>query len=265
MFKHLLVCGLLLCPLGAVRAGPAECGDIALAYYELGALYYRGPDGHWTGIDKDVVDELARRTGCRFQTTLESRVRIWSQLASGKLDMSVSGIATPEREKFAQFIPYFKTRNYLLLEGTLPPEAATPEGFLAQASYKVAVVKSFRHGGDYDIWIDKLRAQGRVHEAADFRAVVRLLKIGRVQAILALPTSWVPMLRQEALSDKVRVLDWSPRNSVPHGLVLARARIPEPIAGRLVKAIQAMHDDGTLLAIFRRHIGAELASELLID
>jgi polar amino acid transport system substrate-binding protein len=265
MFKHLLVYWLLLCTLGAVRASPAECGDIGLAFYELGALYYRGPDGRWTGIDKDVVDELARRTGCRFHTTLESRVRIWSQLASGKLDMSVSGIATPEREKFAQFIPYFTTRNYLLQPRSLPPEAATPEGFLAQASYKVAVVKAFKHGGDYDLWIDKLRAQGRVYEAADFRAVVQLLKIGRVQAILALPTSWVPLLQEEGLSDKVRVLDWSPRNSVPHGLILSRARIPEETVGRLAKAIQAMHDDGTLLAIFRRHIGAELARELLID
>lgn len=265
MFKRLLLCCLLLNSTGASSAGPAACGEISLAFYELGALYYRAPDGQWTGIDKEVVDELAQRTGCRFQATLESRVRIWSQLASGKLDMSVSGIATPEREKFAQFVPYFSTRNYFLLQHSLPSDADTPEGFLAQSAYKVAVVKSFKHGGDYDVWLDKLRAQGRVYEAADFRAVVRLLKIGRVQAILALPTSWVPVLREEGLSDKVRVLDWSPKVSVPHGLILSRARVPEPTAERLAKAIRAMRDDGTLLAIFKRHVGPELASALMPD
>lgn len=49
MFKHLLVYWLLLCTLGTVRAGPAECGDIALAFYELGALYYREPAWNLAG------------------------------------------------------------------------------------------------------------------------------------------------------------------------------------------------------------------------
>ncbi len=246
----------------AVAAAP--CGDISLAYYELGALYYRGGDGQWTGIDRDVVDELARRTGCRFHTRLESRVRIWRQLAEGTLDMSVSGIATPERDTFARFIPYFSTRNYVLLATSLPASANTAQGFLASPHYTVAVVKSFKHGPQYDAWLDQLRAQGRVYDAADFRAVVRLLKLGRVQAVLALPTSWMPVLKQEGMSDAVRVLDWSPGDHVEHGLILSRSRIAPSTADLLAHAIQGMRADGTLLAIYKRHIGADWAASLLL-
>lgn len=263
MFMRMLACGLLLCLGGSAMAGHAECRDIKLAFHQLGALYYRAPDGGWTGIDKDVVDELAKRTGCHFQSTLESRVRIWTMLAGGKLDMSVSGIATPEREIFARFIPYFATRNYALLDQNLPASATTAEGFLAASGYKVAVVKSYKHGPAYDLWLDKLRAQGRVYEAADFPAVVRLLKIGRVQAILALPVSWLPIAQQEGLSESVRVLDWAPKDNVAYGLIVSRARIPAATAERMAKAIESMRNDGTLLTIFKRHIGDELASEML--
>lgn len=263
MLRQIVACCVLALTATAPLAAEPECGTLSLAFYELGALYYQKPDGSWAGIDKDVVDELAKRTGCRFQTTLESRVRIWTQLSTGKLDMSVSGIPTPEREKFARFVPYFSTRNYALQLKNLPASAGTPDGFLAMPDYKVAVVKSFRHGVDYDAWLDKLRAQGRVFDAPDFRSVVRLLKIGRVQAVLALPTSSVPVLEQEGMTADVRVLDWWPNDSVVHGLILSRERVPPATADRLAKAIQDMRDDGALLAIFKRHVGAEMAAALL--
>lgn len=263
MLKRMLICCLCWIPAAASLAAPAECGNITVAFYNIGALYYRGVDGGWTGIDKDVADELANRTGCRFQAIHESRVRIWTMMESGKLDMSMSGIATPAREKFARFIPYFNTRNYVLMSQTLPAAVSTPEGFLADPEYKVAVVKSFKHGVACDLWLDKLRAQGRVFEAADFPSVVRLLKIGRVQAILALPVVWGPTLKQEGLTDTVRTLDWWPKESVVHGLILSRARVPEATAERMSKAILSMRNDGTLLAIYKRHLGEELANDLL--
>lgn len=263
LLKQLLVSCLLMCATAATQAAQPECGTIGLAFYELGALYYQAPNGNWAGIDKDVIDEVAKRTGCKFQSTLESRVRIWTQLSSGKLDMSVSGIPTPEREKFARFIPYFVTRNYVLMAKSLPASAATAEGFLVVPEYKVAVVKSFKHGADYDAWLDKLRAQGRVYDAPDFRSVVRLLKLGRVHAVLALPTSWVPVLEQEGMTGDVRILDWSPRDALVHGLIVSRERVPDATADRMAKAIHAMRDDGTLLTIFKRHIGPELAGALL--
>lgn len=264
LFTRALCCCLLaLSTEVALAEPPQQKESIGLAFYELGVLYYKTSDGGHAGIDLDVVEELSRRTGLRFQSILESRVRIWTRLANGTLDMSVSGIATPEREQFARFIPYFATRNYVLLRRDLPATAQSPEGFLADPNYKVAVVKSFKHGAGYDRWLDQLRAQGRVREAADFQMVLHLLKIGRVHAVLALPTSWVPALKQEGMAATIQVQDWWPKDRIVHGLILSRQRIPEASAERMATAIQSMRDDGTLLAIFQRHIGPEFASSLL--
>lgn len=239
----------------------AECGQLGLAYYELGALYYKTSQGDYSGIDKDVVDELSKRSGCQFQTVLESRVRIWSQLRQHDLDMSVSGIATPEREEFAYFIPYFATRNFVLMQATLPTNAHTMEGFLRLPQLKVAVVKSFKHGQQYDAWLTKLRQQERVVEAADFDSVMRIFLAKRVDAVLALPTSLEPLRRKDNPLPFI-VLDWAPHDYVPHGLVISRKRVPATTVELFRHHIQQMHDDGTLEKIYTYHVGAELAKSL---
>ncbi|MFZ6749282.1 substrate-binding periplasmic protein [Undibacterium sp. Ren11W] len=240
----------------------AACGTIPLAYYENGALYYRNADGSYAGIDKDVVEEVARRTGCHFNTVLESRIRIWTQLNNGTLAMSVSGIATPEREKAARFIPYFATRNYALLHKDAPLSAQTMEGFLADPKLQIAIVKSFRHGDLYDEWISKLRAQNRVHEGPDFESVMRLFAIRRVDAVLALPTGWQPLLKRENLLGKVQIKDWSPHDRVVASLILSRTLVDQDQYQLIEKAIISMREDGSLEQIFKRHVGPEIAREL---
>lgn len=238
-----------------------ECGQFNLAFYELGALYYKNPQGNYSGIDKDVIEELSRRTGCQFQTSLESRVRIWAQLSSNALDMSVSGIATAEREKFAYFIPYFATRNYVLLQSYLATSSHTMAGFLNDPNLKVAIVKSFKHGANYDEWLAKLRQQNRLIEAADFDSVMRLFLAKRVDAMLALATSLEPLKRRESPPHFI-VLDWSPSDYLPHGLVISRSRVPASVVELFKLHIRQMQEDGSLEQIFTQHVGPELAKAM---
>ncbi|MDP1357576.1 transporter substrate-binding domain-containing protein, partial [Klebsiella pneumoniae] len=67
--------------------------------------------GQGQGVDKDLVDALAQRSGCKLSTVVDSRARIWDQLARGTLEITTSGVATPERERIAEFWPYFRSRN----------------------------------------------------------------------------------------------------------------------------------------------------------
>lgn len=251
----------LLCPRPAAAVEPI-CGQYTLAFYELGVLYYRDVDGTAAGIDKDVVEELTRRTGCQFNTVVESRVRIWHQMSQQLLDLSVSGIATPEREKFAHFIPYFQTRNYALLRLELSNALPTPQAFLADATRKVGVVKSFKHGSFYDAWLQSLREQQRVVELADFETAVRMFKLGRVDAVLALPTSLIRLLQKEGLKDRIKVMDWAPQERLVHGLIVSRQRVSPADQQALRAALAAMQADGSLYRIFKHHVGKDLAYDM---
>ncbi|MES2319881.1 MAG: transporter substrate-binding domain-containing protein [Pseudomonadota bacterium] len=253
---------LCACLWQASAAAAAPCGSYTVAFYDHGALNSLQADGHWRGIDTDVVNELARRTGCQLTLVLESRVRIWTMLKSGRLDMTVSGIATPERETYAQFIPYLASRNYVLLSKEVEPNVQSLEALAADTRYKVAAVKSFRHGPTLDAWLATLRAQGRVYDAVDVTALMRLVKSGRVHAVIALETSWVPW-RAETAAAGLRVMDWAPMDPVIGGLVLSRKRIPGDTVILFANALAAMRRDGTLEAIFVRHMGAAQAPAML--
>jgi polar amino acid transport system substrate-binding protein len=94
---------------------PAPCGPYKLAFYAYGLLYFTDAQGRPAGIDKDIVDELARRTGCVFEPVVESRVRIWDQLQRGAIQITLSGNPTPAREAFAEFVPYAQSRYFVLM------------------------------------------------------------------------------------------------------------------------------------------------------
>jgi polar amino acid transport system substrate-binding protein len=256
-----LLLGLLACALQPTIAAATSCGSFKVAFYDHGALNSLHADGHWRGIDTDVVEELARRTGCRLTLALDSRVRIWTMLANGQLDMTVSGIANPEREAFAHFIPYFASRNYVLLSKEVDAKIRSLDELAANPHYRVAAIKSFRHGPTLDAWLARLRAQGRVYDAVDFTALMRLVKIGRVHAIIALQTSWVPM-RAETEAAGLRVMDWAQKDQVVGALVLSRKRVPAATVAQFTQAIAAMRQDGTLETIFARHMGAELGAAM---
>ncbi|MCX8027331.1 MAG: transporter substrate-binding domain-containing protein [Thermodesulfovibrionales bacterium] len=70
-------------------AAPLDCinNPIKLAFYEYGYFYY--DDGK--GIDRDIVDDIAKLSGCKFQIEVMTRARIWAELKKGSLDMSVLG------------------------------------------------------------------------------------------------------------------------------------------------------------------------------
>lgn len=261
---RLILCCALLCPALPGAAAPrGGCDHLRVAFYEDGALFYRTAAGGWTGIDKDVVDELARRLGCSLDVTVDSRVRIWAGLANGNVDMSVSAIPLPEREKIGRFVPYMIDRNFVLLHKQLGNRLRGMDSFLADPQYKIAVVKSYKHGPAYEAWLTRLRAQGRVFETPDYRSMMRLFKLGRVDAVMATPTSWYPLVQQEQLGGTYSVMDWAPHENMVSGLVLSRRNVDEATVARFSQAVRAMRDDGTLRRIFERHTDAERAAQMI--
>jgi polar amino acid transport system substrate-binding protein len=243
-------------------AAAQACGPFTVALYEHGSLYSRHADGEWSGADKDVVEEVGRRTGCTFNYTRESRVRIWSMIFAGKLDMTVSAIATPEREQYVRVLPYIGTRNLVLLHKDVDHKVHSLADFTANPAYKVGVIKTFRHGATYDAWIDTLRAQGRVYEVADQTALMRMLKLGRVHAVIALQTSWIPM-RREPDSKSLRAMEWAPKDLVVGGLAVSKERVTSEVTDKFAAALRAMREDGALEAIYRRYVDPATAATLV--
>ncbi len=240
----------------AAMAETTPCGPYHVSFYEFGRFFYRDDQGQARGIDTDLIEQLARRSGCELLPELNSRARIWERLSRGDLDITVSGVATPEREQLAEFWPYLRSRNQALMRRSVASQLSTPAAFLADTQRRVVVVKSFRHGRFFDAWLEQLRSEGRVHEAADFDTALRVFRAGRVDLMLAHPINL--LLPEREMAD-LALMDWAPGDDVLGSLVVSRQRVAARDRERLHAALNALLADGSVDAILVRHLGAKLA------
>lgn len=223
---------------------------LQIGYYEFGA-HYQPATG--AGLDVDVIDELLRRVGCKGQAHHLSRIQTWHRMAEGRLDITPSALETPERRVFADFLPYFQTRNQAVLRrGTV----STATEFAADASLRFGVVRAFRHGAGWDEWIEALKAQGRVVEASDTRSLLTFLEHGRIDGFPALPSVMAVLLKEPGRAPPLWSLrPWFAKQpvNISH-LALQRERVNPRLREQMAQALEQMRRDGTLERIFARHL-----------
>jgi len=254
----------------APAAPPCPERAIAVAFYESGALFDASStdrSGGFTGsgIDIDLLRELKRRSGCRFESVTMTRARIWAELTAGRLDMTPSGISTPEREKVYAFAPYVLLRHQVWM---LKAHAGVPgglPGFMANPALRWGAVRGYKHTPAYDAALDEARGQGRVVEATDDRQLLRLLAEGTVDAVINQSVVIRRYAVEHPRKPELVGLNWAPQGSVvPAGLVFSRARFSEAELDYWRQLVRELLRDGTLARIMRRHVPDEDAAELML-
>jgi polar amino acid transport system substrate-binding protein len=184
-------------------------------------------------------------------------------MADGILDMTVSAIETPDREKFARFVIVSWDHDEILAQ-VRPDFPASPESFLADRSLLVGTVKSFRYSPGVDEWVNALRAQNRAYEAPDLQTLFKVFDAGRVAAIPVEPEATSVLGQRYHLTHTIQRLDWFEHSKkVAGGLALSRSRLPEAVATRFQKEVETMRRDGTLLRIGEKYIDRADAMDML--
>lgn len=229
---------------------------LSLALHDHGLLYSADTD---SGIDKDVANELIRRSGCRITLSVLPRARIWQLIESGALDFSLSGISNPEREKFAAFAWYFTNPYYLLVRQDA--KVGKLADFLGNAKLQLGVIRSFRYGTSANRFVDTLYADGRVSFASGLAPLYETLALGRIHGMIIEPFDY-PALDQRAIRATTTILEF-PDPPVPHGLIMSRKAIAPEEQAKWRALVDAMRADGTMLRIFEKYFHPDQARQLV--
>jgi polar amino acid transport system substrate-binding protein len=242
------------------KDGPHCPEPITLALYEHGYLYDKASN---RGIDKDVAEELSKRSGCRFEMSVQPRARIWHALETGRLMMSVSGIQTPERDAFASFVPYMSLKNYVLVNSALDVKSAAE--FAANPKLLWGTVRAFKHGKKADEFLEQLRGSSRVRESADSLSVMQIFALpNRTSATFAQPPVYAKYIKELGIAPQVRIEDWFPEDApVPLGLVFSKKHFSPSEVQKWSDIVQKMRADGSLKLIYERYLGADGARRML--
>jgi polar amino acid transport system substrate-binding protein len=261
-----LICfvgGLLLTAGGkaATAADTSSLGcdrPIHLAFYEFGSLYHQG-----VGIDPDVISELARRTGCKFEIQALPREQIWQQLQSGDLDMATSGVTTELRHRFAYFIPYMGLTNAIVAKADLASAIHSFDDVVEHPEWRLGVVKGYSYGPYFDYRLRAIVNRSRVIAYPDEQAMYRALQNGDIQMLLSPSVSYpfyLPLTDQERM---FVLVDVSPAPPMPYALVFSHARFTAPMINAWMRVLEQMRLDGTLKQIYLRRLLPSLAQNIL--
>jgi len=247
-----LLAGMSLLASAAGAEMPDCSRRFTLAFHDHGLLFSKLSQ---TGIDKDVADELIRRSGCAFNVSDMPRARIWRWIESGELDFSMSGISNEAREKYAGFAWYLYNKYYFLVRKDA--QASSLVEFERNPALKVGSVRSFRYSRNINLLIDRLTSQGRITEVADHEQLLVMLKLNRIQAMVIEPFNY-SQVENRALGELTRLLE-SGDAPVLHGLIMSKKSLPESEQRKWRAIIDGMRADGTLLAIMRKYFTEEEA------
>lgn len=257
MTRRLLMLLIGLCFWGMAGAANVDCSrTYTLALHDHGLLYSAETD---TGIDKDVADELTRRSGCKVVISLMQRARIWQLIESGALDFSLSGIANAQRDKFADFAWYFSNKYYLLIHQNTG--AQTVLDFERNDKLQLGVIRSFRYSESANQFVDKLQAASRISQAGGLAPLYQALMQGRIQGMIIEPFDF-PALEEKKIREISTVLEFNDP-PVPHGLIMSKKALTVAQQDQWRTLIRSMLYDGTMRRIFEKYFNPELAATLV--
>ncbi|HVJ40037.1 MAG TPA: transporter substrate-binding domain-containing protein [Dongiaceae bacterium] len=231
---------------------------IRLAFYEFGTLFHQG-----VGIDRDVVDEIARRTACKFETQILPRNEIWQRLESGQLDMTTSGTETTSRAAFAYFIPYLGLKNVVVARHAEAAKISSFDDILARPDLRIGVVAGFLYGGYYDNRLQTPANQSQIRTYLDQQSLYLGLENDDVQVILTAAVNYEFYLSPDEREQRFAIADLSPAPPLPHAMVFARSRFTPAMINDWTRVLERMRLDGTLQRIYQRSLPPDIAVSLL--
>ena len=235
---------------------PSCSRPLTLALHDHGLLYSSDTG---TGIDKDIADEMARRSGCKITVSVLPRARIWQLIESGALDFSLSGITNAERERFAAFAWYVSNKYYLLVRKDAG--LAKLADFEKSKTLQLGVIRSFRYSNSANEVVDRISADGRVVQSSGLAPLYQLLLANKIQAMIIEPFDY-PVVEATSIRDVTEILEFGDP-PVPHGLIMSKTSLP---AAEIVKwraLVESMRTDGTMLRIFGKYFKPELAKSMV--
>lgn len=227
-----------------------------LALHDHGLLYSTNTDA---GIDKDVADELIRRSGCKVTVSVMDRARIWQLIESGALDFSLSGITNAERDTYASFAWYFSDKYYLLVRKDA--DVRNLSDFLGNDRLTLGVIRSFRYGTSANNFVDRLQSENRVNRSNGLAPLYQALMLNQIQGMIIEPFDY-PAIEQKQIRDSTRVLEFDDP-AVPHGLIMSKRSLSPAEQARWRALIEGMRADGTMRRIFGKYFKPDLAAAMV--
>ena len=238
-------------------SAPALAGSVCppvtrVGFSDLGYASYR-EQGRIAGISVDIANEMARRTGCKFEFSWYPRQRLFVELAAGNIDMTMASLRLPERDAYARFLPYAYVRYDLVLAVSATHSYASLAEFVEQGKGKLNVTRGIAYDAAIETQLAWLAAAGRLEVVNDFETVFAKLEMGRADGTLATPPIYGKYLKSGKLHTSAVMITLPEAAPRLTGIYLAKSTISPAVRDRYAGTLKAMVADQTIRTIYTRY------------
>jgi polar amino acid transport system substrate-binding protein len=241
-----------LCHSASALAGSLCPPVTRVGLSDLGYTAYR-EHGRIGGISVDIANEMARRTGCKFEFNWYPRQRLFVELAAGNIDMTMASLRLPERDAHARYLPYAYLQYDLVLTAPSARSYASLAEFVELGKGKLNVTRGIAYDEAIETQLARLASAGRLEVVNDFEKVFAKLEMGRADGTLATPPIYSKYLKSGKLQSStviVQLPEAAPRFT---GIYLAKSTISPAVRDRYAAALKAMVADQTIRTIYAHY------------
>lgn len=235
---------------------------VRVGLYEMGILYSNETK---KGADKDVAEILSQKTNCPAEFIVLPRARIWQMLERGELDMTLSAIANPEREKFAAFFPYVLAENYAILDKSLHRIKSLEDmmSIPKEARINVGIVRSFAYGKEIDEFIKRAVERGIVIEFADLNDLYQAIEKNQVKITFGSLEALQVFVNRPKVKDHIIVRSIM-KDKIPANVALSRKNFTDAQLNAWNEVVTGILKDGTVRKAFKQYVPEKIYSDFSI-
>jgi len=220
-------------------------------------------DGQYRrGVANLVIEELARRTGCRFAVSWFPVARLHIQFSNRQLDMVMASLRTPGRDETGRYVPYAYTQFELLLKDSVTGRFRSLAEFVDGSTARLNLPRGISYPDAVRAQLERLEAQGRLEYVKDYGVVFNKIKVGRAEGSL------VPLVVQAQRLGPVglaNTMQGNPITEAPRrllGAYLSRTTLPDSVYSSYAHTMADMVTDGTIQKIYATALGSEVAGRV---
>lgn len=252
--RNFVIAGLWLSLSGAQAQAGMACPPVTrVGLSDLGYTAFREAGGKIGGISVDMVNEIARRTGCKFEFFWFPRQRLFVELEAGRIDMTMAALRTPERDAYARYLPYAWLQYDLILSEPAGQHYASLTDFVARGTGRLNVTRGMNYDAAVETQLALLAEAGRLEVVNDFETVFGKLEMGRADGTLATPPIYTKYLKNGNLKDRTSVIPMPEATPRFTGVYLSKKTISTAVRLRYAAALKTMVADQVVFNLYARY------------
>lgn len=227
-----------------INVASADCSrEILVPFSDVG-VDLRLVEGRHAGLSVDYLDEVARRTGCKFVYIDVPRARAWWMLAHDQADVVPGAIQTDWRDESGVFYDQYVMEGVSLLSLKSSPLKLSSSDDILSSGLKFAFVRGHDYGPRTAELMRVLEARDQLDLVKDPNVMLRMLQAGRISGAIVIASIVTTEAAELGLNEGLHGVGIDDLEWGSTGIYLSKTRLQPEDAQLLAKAFTELNDEG---------------------